>query len=114
MLLAYTAVEDQLRPYLFAACMTALLPVSAQVKITPGPDKISVEIDGKPFTALIMPVEGNKPYVYPLSTASGIVVTRHYPMETVEGETHDHPHHRGMFLPTGISTGTTSGRPSRL
>jgi hypothetical protein len=85
--------------------MTALLPVSAQVKITPGPDKISVEIDGKPFTALIMPVEGNKPYVYPLSTASGIVVTRHYPMETVEGETHDHPHHRGMFFAHGDING---------
>ncbi len=83
----------------------ATVPVSAQVNISAGPDKVAVEIDGKPFTTLFLPVEGNKPYLYPLSTATGVVVTRHYPMEDVAGETHDHPHHRGLFFAHGDISG---------
>jgi hypothetical protein len=89
----------QLLPVLLA------LPLAAQVKITQAKDRISVEIDNKPYTAFVLPVEGNKPYVYPLSTASGVVVTRHYPMEEVPGETHDHPHHRGLFFAHGDVNG---------
>lgn len=79
--------------------------MNAQVKITRGTDRISVEIDGKPYTEYFLSADGNKPYVYPLRTASGVLVTRHYPMEEVAGETHDHPHHRGMFFAHGDVNG---------
>jgi len=42
--------------------------------------------------------DGNKPYLYPLSTARGATVTRHFPMETFPGETDDHPHQRRSVL----------------
>jgi hypothetical protein len=89
----------------FAACLALVAPLCAQVKLTQGADKISVEIDGQPFTEFFLAPGGNKPYVYPLRTASGILVTRHYPMEEVPGETKDHPHHRGMFFAHGDVNG---------
>src|SRR6185312_5489673 len=49
--------------------------------------------------------DGNKPYVYPLRTASGVFVTRHFPMEEFPDETKDHPHHRGMFFSHGEING---------
>jgi hypothetical protein len=79
------------------------LPAVAQVKITPGPDKIAVAIDGKPFTDFY--VKGDavmKPYLHPLRTASGIYVTRMWPMERVAEEASiakpDHPHQRGLWI----------------
>ncbi len=76
------------------------LPAFGQVKITqPGKDKISVEIDGKPFTDFFIGADTPKPYLHPLRTASGIVVTRGYPMiPDVPGELHNEPHHRGLWF----------------
>jgi len=91
------------RSYLILAA--AVVSMSAQIKITKGGDRIAVEIDGKPYTDYFLSPDGNKPYLYPLRTASGIIVTRHFPMETVAGETHDHPHHRGMFFAHGDING---------
>src|SRR3981189_1046153 len=79
----------------------AAFSLNAQVKISREAGGISVEIDGKPYAVCFLSPDGNKPYVYPLRTASGILVTRHFPMEEVAGETHDHPHHRGMFFAHG-------------
>jgi hypothetical protein len=81
------------------------LPVCAQVEITQHPDQISVVIDGKPYTTYFLAPGGNKPYVYPLRTAAGAIVTRHFPMEEFPGETKDHPHHRGMFFAHGEING---------
>jgi Methane oxygenase PmoA len=81
------------------------LPVCAQVQFTQGKDRISIEIDGKPYTDFFLSADGNKPYVYPLRTASGVIVTRHFPMEEFPGETKDHPHHRGMFFSHGDING---------
>jgi hypothetical protein len=99
------------------------LPLCAQVKLTPQVDRIQVEIDGKPYTTFYLAPGGNKPYLYPLSSASGIVVTRHFPMETYPGETKDHPHHRGMFFSHGdvngynfwaTEPGTNSAKSGRM
>src|ERR1019366_242618 len=68
-------------------------------------DRISVSIDGKPYTDFFLSADGNKPYVYPLRTASGVIVTRHFPMEKFSGETNDHLHHRGMFFSHGEING---------
>lgn len=84
------------------ACFVLALPLSAQVKISQAaPDRIAVQIDGKPYTSFYLAPGGNKPYVWPLSTASGLVVTRHFPMEEFPGEATDHPHHRGLFFAHG-------------
>lgn len=91
---------------------------AAQVTLTQAaPDRVLVEIDGKPYTTFYLAQGGNKPYLWPLSTASGAVVTRHFPMEQYAGETTDHPHHRGLFFAHGDINGidfwaTEPGRPS--
>jgi hypothetical protein len=82
-----------------------LLPLSGQVRFKQEPDRILVDVDGTPYTAFYLAPGGNKPYVYPLSTASGFVVTRHFPMEEFPGETKDHPHQRGLFFAHGEING---------
>ena len=83
------------------------LPLCSQVKITQqGKDKISVEIDGKPFTDFYIGGGIAKPYLHPLRTADGIIVTRAFPMSSdVAGEAHDHPHHRGLWFAHGDVNG---------
>lgn len=78
----------------------ALLPLAlAQVKITSGPEKVSVTIDGKPYTDFfIAGPDVTKPYLHPLRAASGTYVTRMWPMAEVPGEPTDHKHQRGLWL----------------
>jgi hypothetical protein len=85
--------------------LTLTIPLCAQVQFTQQNDRIAVEIDGKPYTEFFLSADGNKPYVYPLRTASGVIVTRHFPMEEFPNETKDHPHHRGMFFSHGEING---------
>jgi len=56
---------------------------------------VDVKIDGKPFASYVVD-QANKPYLWPVYGPTGKAMTRAYPMQTVEGETHDHPHHRGI------------------
>jgi hypothetical protein len=79
------------------------LPAFSQVKITPGPDKIHVDINGKPYTDFyVKGPEVMKPYLHPLRAASGTYVTRMWPMEKVAEEAGiqkpDHPHQRGCWF----------------
>ena len=95
-------------PYLPLLAALVALPAPAQVKITPGSEKIAIEIDGKPFGDFY--VAGNdltKPYLWPLRAASGTYVTRMWPMEVVPEEKkmledkvikNDHQHQRGMWF----------------
>src|ERR1035437_4602326 len=74
----------------FSAILLAL-PMAAQVKLTPAPGKVSVEIDGKPFTDFYMSGEAfkaqvTKPYLWPLRAPSGTYITRSWPMEEVAEE----------------------------
>ncbi len=77
------------------------LPLCAQVKFTQSAGKIDIEINGKPFSTFYVGAEAPKPYLAPLRTADGTVITRGYPMEKIEGETRDHPHHRGLWFTYG-------------
>lgn len=78
--------------------LLALLPLTAQVKITKGNNQIDVAIDGKPYTTFFYGPEAPKTYLSPLRAPSGTIVTRAYPMSKVEGEATDHPHHRGLWF----------------
>jgi len=89
--------------YWLAALLT--LPLGAQVEISSLPGQVAVVIDGKPFTTLHLAPGGNKPYLHPLSTAAGVIVTRQFPMGRFAGEIEDHPHHRGMFFAHGNING---------
>jgi hypothetical protein len=54
-----------------------------------------VKADGKPFATYVV-TEANKTYLWPVYGPTGKAMTRAYPMLEVEGEQHDHPHHRGI------------------
>jgi hypothetical protein len=79
--------------------------MAADVKVTTEKDRITVDIDGQPFTTFYYGGETMKPYLHPLRSATGKVVTRQYPMETVAGETRDHPHHQGLWFTHGDVNG---------
>jgi hypothetical protein len=72
--------------------------VSSQVKIDVQDNQIAVSVNGRPFTALQKGKDANKPYLYPLFTASGKRVVRGFPMEKIAGEATDHPHQRGIWV----------------
>jgi len=77
-----------------------------QVKIARDGDRITADIQGKPFTALyITGAETTKPYFHPVRAASGTIVTRRYPMETVDGELRNEKHQRGLWFSHGDVNG---------
>lgn len=67
-------------------------------------DRVRVMVDGEQFCDLVMgdqsPLgEIPRPIIYPIYGPSGAMMTRHYPMRNdVEGEAHDHPHHRSLWF----------------
>ncbi len=94
----------QMKAFLWAVVLVA--PLAAQVRVVQhGIETVTVEIKGQPFTTFYVGPETNKPYLHPLRSAIGQVVTRGFPMEDVPGETHDHPHHRGLWFAHGDVNG---------
>src|SRR5580704_6864491 len=59
---------------------------------------IHVEVDGKPFTDFYYGQDAPKPYLHPLRSSSGQIVTRSFPMENIPGESTTDQHHRGVWL----------------
>ena len=74
------------------------LPLSAQVSITRDGDRISVDVDGKPYTTLFMGANTRKPYLYPVRAASGTAITRNHPIDPAKGDSRDHPHQKGLWI----------------
>lgn len=75
----------------------SLLP-AAEFSVETVDDGVVIKIDGELFTKYITKGEGNKPYFWPVIGPTGKKMTRAYPMEDVEGEKQDHPHHRSMWF----------------
>ena len=59
--------------------------------------RIAVTTAGKPWTTYV-PDDGPKPYFDPLIGPTDVSLTRSWPMRTVPGEPHDHPHHRSLWF----------------
>ena len=83
-------------------CSGILLRGQEPVKITRTGDQIAVQIGGTPFTTYYFGPESPKPYLSPLRSVQGTIVTRGWPMVTdMPGEDHDHPHQRAMYFAHG-------------
>ncbi|GAB2788329.1 hypothetical protein GCM10027275_36510 [Rhabdobacter roseus] len=68
--------------------------------------KVTVTVDGKPFTAYIYPGgDLKKAVLYPVQTAHGTAITRGWPMDPRPDERVDHPHHVGVWLNHGDVNG---------
>ena len=67
--------------------------------------RVDVIIDGKPFTSYVYERSQKKPFLFPLRSAAGTVVTRSYPLEARADERTDHPHHTGLWFNYGDVNG---------
>ena len=89
-----------------AVSLCTAAPALAQVTITQGPERIAVDINGKPFTVFyIAGKDLNRPYLHPVRSATGKIVNRSFPAGQLPGETTDHPHHAGLFYGHGDVNG---------
>jgi len=88
-----------MRTLVAAALLTACSSL-AEVRLEQKSDRVIVTIDGKPFGSLYFGEDANKPFFYPLTTPSGIRVTRGYPIDPAPGDPVDHPHQKGLWIGT--------------
>ena len=69
---------------------------------------VDIMVDGKLFTSYIfsdsIPVL-KKPVLYPIVAASGVTITRGFPLQPRSGERIDHPHHIGAWFNYGDVNG---------
>ena len=82
---------------LLAFCAVFIIALNGAVfsiKKTKG-EGLRILHKGKAFAEYVVD-QANKPYLYPVYGPTGAPMTRNYPMKRVEGERHDHPHHRGI------------------
>ena len=101
-----------MRQVLFFLLLLTAGSVSAQqnkidIRHDEAAKRVSVTVDGKPFTAYIYPGPDvlKKPVLYPIMTAGGNFITRGWPLDPRPGERVDHPHHVGMWFNYGDVNG---------
>lgn len=68
-------------------------------------DRVEVSIDGKSLTAFQHDAKWDKPFLYPIRTVSGMIISRGWPVEPRPGEEQDHPWHRGIWWGHGDING---------
>lgn len=69
-------------------------------------EHIVVLVGGRPFTVFHFDPAVAKPYLSPLRSAQGTIVTRSFPMvKNVSGEDHNEPHQRAMYFAHGDING---------
>ncbi len=70
-----------------------------------GDHQIRVKVGGEHFTTLHYSERWDKPFLHPIRTASGLTVSRGYPVDPAEGEVQDHDWHRGIWYGHGDING---------
>src|SRR5471030_1574339 len=60
--------------------------------------RVDVSFNNELFTSFLYPDSLEKPVLFPLRTAGGIIVTRGFPLDPKPGEPKDHPHHIGLWF----------------
>ena len=67
--------------------------------------RVDVFINGKLFTSYQYPENIEKPFLFPVYSPDGSVITRGFPIEPRKGERVDHPHHIGIWFNHGNVNG---------
>jgi hypothetical protein len=75
------------------------------VKITRAGANLEIFVNGALFTRYDVTTGPNKPYFWPIYGPDSKMMVRNGPLRQVEGETTDHPHHRGMWFTHGSVNG---------
>jgi hypothetical protein len=80
--------------------------VEQPVELTRDGNRVDVSIGGRPFTSYYFDTAVAKPFLFPLRSARGTVVTRGFPMTSdIAGEPRDEPHQRAMYFAHGDING---------
>lgn len=66
---------------------------------------LEIRVNGELFARYDTTTGPNKPYFHPLFAPGGKRLVRGYPVQPIEGEGKDHPHHRGMWFTHGDVNG---------
>jgi Methane oxygenase PmoA len=88
------------------ALVSALCAAAAPVELKRGQKEIEVIVAGKPFTTYFFANGASKPYLMPLTTPSGIVITRPFPVANDIGNASPknpsfEPHQRPLYFGHG-------------
>jgi hypothetical protein len=75
------------------------------VKLTPGKDRVRVEIGGQLFTEYVFGDGASRPYCYPILAPDGTSLMRDFPMKDTPGEDRDHPWHRPLYFAHSMVNG---------
>lgn len=67
--------------------------------------RIEVFLGGRPLTTFQYDAKWDKPFLYPLRTSSGLLISRGYPLDPRPGEERDHYWHRGIWYGHGDVNG---------
>lgn len=89
-----------------AAVIASTLTMSAAARVptvhlTRGENRVTVKVEGKPFTEFVYGADVPRSFLYPLLAPDGTRLTRDYPMADTPGEEQDHPHHRSLWFAHG-------------
>ncbi len=79
-------------------------PVWAELKLEESAGSMKVLDDGKLLSEYR--TDWKVPYVYPLTSPSGAIISRHWPTDPgIPEEDKDHPHHRSLWMGHGLVNG---------
>jgi methane monooxygenase PmoA-like len=93
-------------PLATGAGLPARRPTAEPVELARDGTRVDVRIGGRPFTTYYFDPSVAKPYLFPLRSALGTVVTRGFPMTSdIPGEDRDEPHQRAMYFAHGDING---------
>lgn len=86
----------------FVACSGLALaaeaaPKPAAITFAESEGKVDVLAGGQPLTAFHYESKWDKPFLHPIRTAGGKVISRGYPVDPLPGESKDHEWHRGIW-----------------
>ena len=98
----------ELLPVSFALVLICSAPVTGEepVEFKRSEGQVQALVSGRAFTTYYFDPGVAKPYLFPLRSAEGTVVTRSFPMVTnIPGEDHDEPHQRAMYFAHGDING---------
>lgn len=93
------------RNTLLLLCAAPILAGGEGVQFIRHPGRIEVTVSGRPFSNLYYGPDWPQPFLHPLRAASGVAITRGYPVENLEGESQDHIWHHGLWYAHGDLNG---------
>lgn len=93
----------QLLVVVFCCSIYSLLNAQANknsfiVKDLSAQKKVSITINGKPFTELVYTDTMEKPFLYPIYAPNNKAITRGFPWNPQPNDPTDHPHHIGLWF----------------